>query len=52
MLNVEVLQVYELAAIAPRQVFTVLDFVIGGDAANENCFCFCHRYCSLLALGY
>ena len=42
-LDVKVLQVHELATIAPRQVFAVLDFVLRGDraavtAAYENCF--------------
>ena len=48
-LDVKVLQVDELAAIAPGQVFTVLDLVAGRNAAYENCFRFCHRYCSLFA---
>ena len=40
-LDVKVLQVHELAAIAPRQVLAVLDFVADGDAAvavYEDCF--------------
>ena len=51
-LDVKVLQIDELAAIAPRQVFTVLDLVTGRDAAYENCLRFCHRYCSLFAFRF
>ena len=46
-LDVEVLQVHELAAIAPRQVLAMFDFVAGGQAAvaaYENRFWyFCHE---------
>ena len=49
-LDVKVLQVHELAAIALRQFFAVLDFILGGDraavtAAYEDWFFnVCHKY--------
>ena len=54
MLNVEVLQVHELATIAPRQFFAVLNLVLGNDwtsvtAANEyRFFNICHENQHLL----
>ena len=47
-LDVEILQVDELAAIAPREVLAVLRprrrVANATVAAHENCFWFCHRY--------
>jgi hypothetical protein len=55
-LNVKVLQVHELATVALRQFFAVLDFILGADrapvtAAYEYGFLnVWHKY--LLAISY